>query len=546
MEGDLSGVSARIKKTIKKKKFNWADFVEQWMNLILTVFMVIMFVFFPLFYKNQYEEIGESKYQLFYWTSLTCLMILFLLLIIWFVIKARVIIKGAYRFQISGTDNWMLFYLLTIFLSFALSDFKSDALKGASGWNMGLYSQLIFVAIYFFVSRFWIQSRNILYAHFLASSLVFLLGILHRFQIDPLGMYNGLSQKQMVEFLSTMGQATWYSSYVCTVIPLGLIFFFLGTKKITRFWAGIYSVLGMATLVTQNSDSAYLALLCILFGMFYFAFDSEGYWKRFLETLLLIFGTFKVVGILQQLFASKIIPLEKLSLFMSQSVTTWLVLIFIICLYLLSYTKFTWRTFREEYGHFFWKGLLTLSLVWLVMVVVFIYLNTTGFLSTHFGYSSSNNYLFFDKYWGNGRGSIWSFTAYSFSNLPLIKKVVGIGPDCFAFFNYSIPEYAAYLRNMWGTNTTLTNAHNEFLNTLFCYGVLGLVAYVGMLVSATKTSFQNRAKNPILIGFGLCLIAYMGHNIFCYQQVCCTPFLFFFLGMAENLKRSKQSFILES
>lgn len=54
-----------------------------------------------------------------------------------------------------------------------------------------------------------------------------LLGILHRFSIDPLGMYQGLDESWQLLFLSTIGQASWYSGYVCVALTAGAAVFLL-------------------------------------------------------------------------------------------------------------------------------------------------------------------------------------------------------------------------------------------------------------------------------------------------------------------------------
>lgn len=71
----------------------------------------------------------------------------------------------------------------------------------------------------------------ILYGFFAGSGITFILGILNRFGVDPLGMYKGISSSYQILFLSTIGQATWYSSYVCTVFAIGLCIFFCGKEQ---------------------------------------------------------------------------------------------------------------------------------------------------------------------------------------------------------------------------------------------------------------------------------------------------------------------------
>ena len=51
--------------------------------------------------------------------------------------------------NLSSLDYAIFIHAICVILSYAFSYYKDYALKGAAGWEMGLYSQLIFVAIYF-------------------------------------------------------------------------------------------------------------------------------------------------------------------------------------------------------------------------------------------------------------------------------------------------------------------------------------------------------------------------------------------------------------
>ena len=51
--------------------------------------------------------------------------------------------------------------------------------------------------------------------------------------------------------------------------------------------------------------------------------------------------------------------------------------------------------------------------------------------------------------------------------------------------------------------------------------------------------YKKAKENPFMLAFALCIVGYACHNIFCYQQVCCTPFLFIVLGIGESLTKSE-------
>ena len=252
----------------EKCKKTKIEFIENGLAKVkqLTIFIYLagMLGLFPLYYKEQYYQIGDAKFEFFWKMSLGFLAITVVyvigdMILKWIMQRSRKKInvlsknndlkKEGYLSKqvdifrkLSNLDFTVLIYAICVVLSYCFSDFKEFALKGAPGWEMGLCSQLIFVAIYFILSRqnlFQITCFSnpkfskdnkvtvqrifailVLEIHLAASALTFVFGILHRFDVDPLGMYEGLELYQKIEFLSTIGQATWFSGYVCTVFAI--------------------------------------------------------------------------------------------------------------------------------------------------------------------------------------------------------------------------------------------------------------------------------------------------------------------------------------
>ena len=567
--------------------------IEQY---VLFAYLFCMFGIFPLFYKEQYYKIGDAKFGFFWKVSLFFIAISLIFLFIKILLQKIDIQKNAifdksknlkkeslqsnslflnFLEDLSNLDYLVLVYGICVCLSYVFSDYKEYAFRGAAGWEMGLCSQLILVAIYFLLSGRgeWVSSgsRNsskkeytyfakiILGIHLLASAFVFIFGILHRFDIDPLGMYEGLNLNQKVEFLSTIGQATWFSSYVCTTFAIGLALFYISKNKVLRVISGIYTGLSFGILVTQNSDSAFIAIAGILLLLGYFSLSKLEMWIRFLQIVSLMWGTFGVSGLLQRVFADWAIPLDTLSVFFSQSVLTWVMLIVTLFLWAF-YQRYGNKDFDIKQGKKtkkvipfeeeqksrdilqitkkIYQGTLVVLVIGIFATIVFIYLNTKGYLLSWFGYQSTHPYLLFDYHWGSNRGSTWMITWQAFLQMPFYQKLFGVGPDSLSEYLYSIPDMSDLLRNLWG-NVRLTNAHNEYLNSLMCYGIVGLTSWCGVIIGGISYFYKKAKENPFMIGFALCIMGYACHNIFCYQQVCCTPFLFLLMGIGESLTKSE-------
>lgn len=524
---------------------------HKWNDSLISVYLLVMFGIFPIYYRQRYSGMGEKKYQFFLYPT-ACMAILFVLLcllglILWFCAKSKKQAGKSIAIPVQKPgpmDIAMITYLCTVVISFLLTDFKDTGFWGTKGWSMGLLSQLLFVVVYFALSRGWDYEKWALLLLCISSSIVFIIAILHRFDVDIFGIYGDLSEQYKVLFLSTMGQSSWYSSFLCTVYPIGLYVFYTEKDWKKRRWAAAFSAIAMMSLVTQNTDSAFFSLFVVMIVFFYLSF--EGQVKEFLEVIILILASFCFMGICQKLFADRVIPLDSLSLFMSQNVLIWGCFVSVTGVYLWIYRKVLFPDKENAKGKkkkayspktypktLFWV-VLTAILTSALLILVFIIINTNGWLVEKTGYQSTNNYLLFDEQWGNGRGFAWKFVAATFGDLSFGRKLFGVGPDCFSAFTASVPKYSEQMKAFWD-DLTLTNAHNEYLTKLYTLGLVGLASYVVMLVTGFASFMKNRDKNPLLPAFAACIASYMVHNIFCYEQVCCTPIFYILMGIGSNL-----------
>lgn len=542
----------------KQKNKKVSFYFREGVQVVLCAYLFLLLGAFPLYYEDHYVEIGNAKWGFFFRYSRICLLAALVLFLLYLLVLGAEAFgerkragtageSGGERVlkqmvgPISGVDVFALLYLAGVLLSFWFSENRPETLDGAPGWHMGLYAQLLFLLLYFLFSRGFSFYREMLYVHFISSAVVFLLELLNRFQVDPLSMYVGIDEKYKLWFVSTIGQTSWYSSYLCTVLPVGLYAFFISEKPWKRVLSAFYCMLGFASLVTQNSDSAYAALAIVLLALLCLAFQSNRKMERFLELLLLLFFTFQAVGLLQTVFADRMVQIDSLSLFLTQSFFPFACLLgtamLLALFWVLTEKKGVDVAKYRKMPHFLCAAAAFAVFIGAPLVI---WLNTSGRLYDWFGFQKTSGYLYFDRWWGNQRGFNWSFSVQVFQSLPFLHKVIGVGPDGFAYYAYGVPELAAGARAVWGSSQTLTNAHNELLNSLICYGFFGAAAYLGFFLAGARRFFKNAAKAPFVGAAALCILSYLAHNFFCYQQVCCTPFLFLFMGLAEGLIRKKK------
>lgn len=527
-------MSNKVKKAghIKGRKV-----VSEWgllasaMEYVLAATLIVMCVAVSFYAKEGYNQIGNAKFTA-YRTVLTIGFFLFLTLgaayLVFFLRQKK-------EWKLSVTDCCVLAYLFFVTIAVFSGGFYEEALWGSFGWNMGWMSQLSFVLIYLALSRFGTYYRVILAAFCGSAFVVFSIAVLHRMQIDPVGFYDGLQGYQTAQFLSTMGQATWYASYLAVALPVGIAVFLFSEKSALRVLGGIYTAVGFASLVTQNSDSAYFALAGFMLVFFWVCLEKRETLNRFLEVCTLFFAAGKTMHFLMRIHPNPDLEYDFVTNMILNGNITWILLG--LCLFL---TVFLYSRRNRSYSavRILWVRRMVIAGVAaaLIAAVSFIFLQTKGLLRGRLGETlGAVSYFNWNDDWGNGRGRIWGFSVRVFAGESLMHKLFGVGPDCFS--SYVETFHAEEARLLWG-DKVLTNAHNEWLTTLIGTGILGALAYIGIFVTAVRRNLRAWQQDFLLVGVTASVVSYMAYNFFCYQQVCCTPFVFMLLGMGEYLLRN--------
>lgn len=543
-------------KKTKSQPLSASDVTLYIFRILVSFYCCVFFIAMPLFYHDNYYDIGDFKYKMFMYITVIFLMIAAVMLLIYMIFQIREkkinlsSTKALFR-SLSVLDWFVIAFAVVSILSFLFSPNQSGEFptfflfkggedtdvvnlpwEGYTGWNMGLRSQLFFVALYFLVSRLFMKSwwRDFLYMMLGSAAIVFFLGVLHRFRIDPLNLYENLNDYYKNMFLSTLGQATWFSSFMVVVMPLGLalFLFYENRKSVTNILLGCFVAISGASFVTQNSDSAYMAFVFTILILFIASFANNDRFLRFWEMILIMLGAIKFVGLMQVLFPEHIAGLDKLSLFMSQSALTWILLVIVIAFYIFIRNKTKDSKFSISDHKKIRNALVIFVIACVPLGVLTGYLNTKGLLPTDA--LQNVNYLTFNDDWGTARGFTWRNTVEIMGEeLWQSMALLGPGPDCFATVAYAVEPRATEIYDFWGSNIVVC-CHNEWLNMLFNEGILGGIAYLGIFVSAFVI-FIKKCDSWVPTACAASIAAYFFHNFFCYQQILCTPMIFIIIAL---------------
>ena len=515
---------------------------------IIMAYFLAMALIYPLYVPGGYKRIGAVKYEFFRNVSLATLAVAAVVLLLSIVVRRDWdwVIRN-YR-QMSVTDWFAYGYFVTILLSYLCSDYKKDALWGVQGWYMGVITQMIFILTYFLFSRYFHYDLRWIVTWLLAAAAVFLLGICNRYSIYPIVM-----EGQKATFISTLGNINWFCGYWSVTAPIGVTLYWCSDKMWVRIAAGVYSVIAMMSGVTQGSESAYIVVAVVSLMLFVLSFGSITRMYRFLELCLMYAGSCLLAKLMMYVpglelnyvtdKGSNFIGITGILLYGNAAVWMFYITLgFYVLLGVAEAHVFPKIADNRERNRRI-RGIVTAAVVAAACVAALILLIKSGALYNREVSDVTNDTgvrIVFDENWGNGRGASWNCGINAYRSMDLLHKIVGVGPDCFADYVYSVPTLAGRLVDRFG-NQRLTNAHNEQLTLLVNVGALGWLCYAGVFLTAFVRYVKDARRQPMLYLCAVSILAYTAHNLVSFQQVLNTPYIFIVLGIGEYIDKTQLS-----
>lgn len=506
-------------------------FGTRYFSWILTGYFFIITLVYPLFFTRGYLQIGQDKYEFFRVSSFAMLLIMTLLFVVWFILSSKKAIFESWQVRISITDLFVYGYMLVVLLSLLTTDYTTEAFWGTNGWWMGAVTQIILAALYFLYSRVRTNPVVLLGMLFAGAGVVFLLGIANRYGIYPFSM-----EGQVPAFLSTLGNINWYSGYWAVICPVGVGLYWACEKIWVKIVLGVFCIIAFLTGITQGSGSGALAMLALLYIIFFMSFHENKKMFGFLQVLLLLGVSGFIGGLFEKclgLVHTYDSPMNSiLTNLWVDGVIILLSIAMMICLFVAQKK----RQFAIE-KCIAVRWIITAAGVLLLLLWFLLALLNTRIVGGLPGISE-NTIFILNANWGNGRGATWQTAVRAYASTDILQKFLGVGPDCFASFCYDNPEIANQLY-AWFGNERLTNAHNEWLTMLVNLGALGLVSYAGIFISAFIRFLKGAKEKPILYAIALSVLLYTVHGMVSFQQVLNVPFVMMLMGMGERSLRGR-------
>ena len=180
----------------------------------------------------------------------------------------------------------------------------------------------------------------------------------------------------------------------------------------------------------------------------------------------------------------------------------------------------------------FWGLVIIYSVIVSAFAVLFIYFTFFDITTPLDGFMK---FFRFNEKWGTHRGYMWIKSLEVFKNFDIKSKLFGCGPD--TFYNAFQP-YFSELNSKFG-DAVSNAAHNELLNYLITTGVLGLTAYLSLIVSAVVRAVKAARKNLLALAFAAPVVSYLFQSVANLSTIIVLPILFIFLSLAENISHNE-------
>ena len=499
----------------------------QWTEKITSLYMMIMFLAFPLYYQNNYINMLEAKTALFVPVTAGYLIIgAVSIVIVRLYANKQGQNKGngqrgtkpasapldIHKFMLQ--DVFFALFLIAVVLTIIAADDFNTVWEAPECKMFGAKIILLCCGIYVISSRGYFFNKAVKLTLIIGIGAVLTLTVLNRYGIDPLDMYSNLVEQQKHKYMSTIGNANILANFICIFIPLIMGLYMYAEDKAGKVIYGILVYIGVMAGVATNSDSFFLGFGAAVIFLLWFAMDSREKLCGYLSMGAI--GAFAMFSL--KLFndlSSFAYKWNSLQLDLIYNIP-WL----IITVGLVVAVALLYRTGKEIPLKKIRNILFAVLGAGLVIFVIFVIRVNTGMVVTQ------SKYLTFSDEWGTNRGFAWSRTWEVFTNLPFSQQFTGIGPgefrDFFETFNYQ--------RAAMGL-PAFVDPHSEVLYYLVATGFLGMIGYFGMIIAALVKCVKVRHRETIIMA--VIFVSWLAQGLVNNPLVFVTPYIFLALGISR-------------
>ncbi|MGN0393890.1 MAG: O-antigen ligase family protein [Coprococcus sp.] len=506
------------------------DYDEQIVMWITTMFLVCMFVVYPLFMKDRYFDITDAKYLLFK-VGVIAYSVLFVLAVLMRYLgrlsykSGRLISDGnsisetthSRKSLIIMIDISMLIFMISGFMAWIMAENKDNAFTGKDGRRCGLQFMIIVFIMYVCLAYGYELKDFVLPIFAVVSAITYIIGILQHLGFNPFNLLDRVRGEQRRLFISTFGNINTFASFICISMIFCMGMFIFESGKLLKVLYGAVVFIGGGALIAANSDSVYagcgFAAICLLFiaivnksfagYMTALVMAINGYIAMALVSKLTMRGIDRISGIGR---AS-----EHITILVAVDIV--FIIILIAALVLRKKNIFSIKT---------------------QVIVAAVIVAATVVTVIGVGIEQQFSIFVFDDHWGSDRGFVWKRLIEAYKDFPVLNKLFGNGNESVKALMVS----GYYDEMMDITGVVYDNAHNEYLQYLVTMGLFGVLSYLVVIIGAVVCGIRYGRKKTVLYVFATVILSYCAQAAFNLNQSITTPYVFLFVGLIAGVVRN--------
>lgn len=500
---------------------------------LAAVLAVLIMVGLPLVFQDYYFNILQVKYW-YYCGVVIAAAVVYVVMAVIFWNRDRKWCDGALLKGLKSNlslksltaAEWaMLAFLLASVISTLQSEYVYESFWGNEGRFVGLFMIILYTISFFIIARKLEFKKWYLDVFLGTGMIVCLIGILHYFEFDPIGFKNDLNYLDYVDFTSTIGNINTYTSYLALVVGVSTVLFTVEKEAKRKVWYTVCVVISLFALITGISDNAYLTLLALLGLLPFVLFNSVKGVRNYVVILAIVCTEFIGIGFTVDKFPEHVLAINGLfnviTDFKGLPVITVVLWILGIGLYFAE-RKVLKNAKESNLGRWIW--LAVVIVVFLGLGKVLYDVNIAGNVEK---YGSLRKYLLFNDDWGTHRGYIWHLAIRIYQKFPILHKLFGYGPDTFGIITVQ-----GYFDEMVGRyNEKFDSVHNEYLQYLVTIGIVGMIAYISLLVTVLARLIRKGKENPVVLSIAMAVICYGAQALVNISVPIVAPVLFTLMAM---------------
>lgn len=509
---------------IDNKRDSAIQEVARWATVI---YAAIILCIYPLVYGQGYQNIFRVKSNFFWYCSIAYVIL----------IAIPLVSRHRKNRACSGADVCAALLGVITLCSWLINSNKIDTFWGTYGRGMGLVSIFLCMIIYYGTSRYQGMNQWILLGTMATASIVSILAVFNNLGIDILNMNAG--EIRTSSFISTMGNLNCYAAYIGILLPFFMVLYLFCESVLSQRIYGFFCLFGMAGIVVSGSDSPYLTVgLTVLFLLF--SGKTKEQYKRIgilLVEYALVHGG---IGVLRDIRGMEQVMILR---GLPKLMIDWRVEVVIVLVGALLWGLGTARTRKEQDIEQTISRLKKIGLAVLVSSIVLlaaVLLWVNLFMDVHqakAAFGGWYQYLYLSNSWGTNRIKIWHAAITIYGRMPWKNKLFGCGPAGFYFASQQYLTEQELAVFDWGT---LLDAHNEYLQYLITVGILGVLAYLGIMIFALITCCRNKGKSSNSKAFTILIVAFMIQACLNNAHIYIEPIMFMLLGSGMNIVNKRE------